>query len=313
MDVFERLAQRQLLVVTGKGGVGKTVIAGTLGTLLAGLGRRVLLVEVDPRENLHQLFDVPPSGGEVVTVSRNVALQNLQPSRVIENLVRQHLRVEMLSRRVMRSPIFQHFVEGAPGLEELAILSHAQRAVTAVGRSPAQFDLVVLDAPATGHGVSLLAAPHLVSEVIERGPIGAEARDLSGFVANAHKTGIVVVTLAEEMPAQETLELREALEEQVDRAPELLVINALYPPYPVEASEAAPSRFPRQDAPRAGADAFLLDLWRARRAVNERELAHLSAAWKGDILSVPMLPASRGPRLLAGVRQTMLEQARRAA
>ncbi len=301
MTLFERLATRQLLVVTGKGGVGKTVIAGALGTVLADLGRRVLLLEVDPRENLHQLFDVPPSGGETVRISPRIALQNLQPHRVIEDLVRQHLRVGMLSTRVTSSGVFQHFVEGAPGLKELAVLSHALHVVTAARRGAAQFDIVVLDAPATGHGVSLLAAPHLVSEVIERGPIGAEARDLTAFVASPQKTGIVVVTLAEEMPAQETLELREALEEQVERSPELLVINALYPP------------FPEVELRASGSDAFLLELWRARRAVNEREAAHLAAAWTGDILSVPMLPADRGPRLLAGVRQKVLEQARQAA
>jgi anion-transporting ArsA/GET3 family ATPase len=301
MTLFERLAMRQLLVVTGKGGVGKTVVAGALGTILADLGRRVLLLEVDPRENLHQVFDVPPSGGEIVRIPPSIALQNLQPQRVIEDLVRQHLRVEMLSRRVTGNAVFQHFVEGAPGLKELAVLSHAQRVVSGQRRSPAHFDVVVLDAPATGHGVSLLAAPHLVSDVIERGPIGAEARELAAFVANPHKTGIVVVTLAEEMPAQETLELREALEEQVERMPELLVINALYPPCP------------DLDADRPGTDAILFELWRARRAVNERETAHLFAAWIGDILSVPMLPADRGPRLLAGVRQKMLEQVRQAA
>ncbi len=299
MAILEALASRQLLVVTGKGGVGKTVVAAALGSLLADLGRRVLLVELDPRENLHQVFDVPPSGGEVVRITPRLSLQNLQPRYVIEDLVRQHLHVELITRRVMASPIFEHFVEGAPGLKELAILSEAERVVKAKGRgrsAHAPFDVVVLDAPATGHGVSLLAAPHLVAEVIERGPIGAEAHELSAFVADPRRTGIVVVTLAEEMPAQETLELREALEEQVGRTPELLVINALYPPFPdVEAETSA-------------TDAFLLDLWRTRREVNEREVRHLGNAWHGPRFELRMLPADRGPRLLAGLRQQLLDQ-----
>ncbi len=301
MALFEHLALRQLLVVTGKGGVGKTVVAGALGSLLADVGRRVLLLEVDPRENLHQLFDVPPSGGEVVRLGPQLALQNLQPRRVIEDLVREHLRLEMLARRVTGSTIFEHFIEGAPGLKELAILSHADRMVKAHGRSRAAFDLVVLDAPATGHGISMLAAPRLVSEVIEHGPIGAQAQELATFVADAHRTGVVVVTLAEEMPAQETLELREALEEQVGRVPELLVINALYPPFPAAEIHGSPN------------DQFLLELWRTRRQINERELAHLAASWQGRLLELGMLPADRGRRLLAGMRQQMLEQVARAA
>ncbi len=298
MALFDRLASRQFVVVTGKGGVGKTVISAALGTLFADLGRHVLLLEVDPRENLHQMFDVPPSGGELVTISPRLSLQNLQPRQVIEDLVRQHLKVDLLTRRVTASPIFEHFVEGAPGLKELAVLSEAERVVKPVkGKRGARhpFDVVVLDAPATGHGVSMLAAPHLVSEVIERGPIGTQARALARMVADPQRTAIVVVTLAEEMPVQETLELREALDAQVSRAPELLVVNALYPPFPAGEVQAP-----------AGDD-MLLDLWRTRREANQRELAHLAAAWPGARLHVPMFPADRGLRLLAGVRQQMLE------
>ncbi len=305
MTFFERLASRQLVVVTGKGGVGKTVISGALATVLAGLGRRVLLVEVDPRENLHQVFDVPPSGGEIVRISPRLSLQNLQPKQVIEDLVRQHLRVELLTRRVTASPIFQHFIEGAPGLKELAVLSEAERVVRArgKGRSPrAQFDMVVLDAPATGHGVSLLAAPSLVAEVIVRGPIGAQARELANLVADPARTGIVVVTMAEEMPVQETLELRQALLERAAREPELLVINGLYPPFPAAA-----------DVHGSADDELLLALWRTRRQVNEREVSRLAAMWHGPRIEMPMLPADRGPRLLAGLRQQMLEQTEQAA
>jgi anion-transporting ArsA/GET3 family ATPase len=315
MGLFERLASRQLIVVTGKGGVGKTVITAALGSLLADLGRRVLLLEVDPRESLHQVFDVPPSGGEIVRITAPVgdrggaapwslSLQNLQPRQVIEDLVRQHLHLELLTRRVMASPVFQHFIEGAPGLKELAVLSEAERVVRPRGKrrsAHAAFDVVVLDAPATGHGVSLLAAPHLVAEVIERGPIGAQARALTSLVADPQRTGIVVVTRAEEMPAHETVELREALEEQVGRTPELLVVNALYPPFPTAAIEGSPD------------DRFLIDLWRRRREVNERELAHLAAAWQGSKLELPMLPADRGLRLLAALRHEMLAQQDQAA
>lgn len=304
MAFLERLASRKFVVVTGKGGVGKTVISGALGAALAALGRRVLLIEVDPRENLHQMFDVPPSGGEVVRISPQLSLQNLQPRQVIQDLVRQHVKVEMFTRRVTASPIFQHFVEGAPGLKELAVLSEAERVVTATGKgrsAQAPFDIVVLDAPATGHGVSMLAAPSLVAEVIVKGPIGAQARDLAAMVADPARTGIVVVTWAEEMPVQETLELRQALLQRAGREPELLVINGLYPP------------FPAGDIHGSQDDELLLHLWRTRRQANERELVRLDATWQGPRIMVPMLPADRGPRLLAGVRQQMLEHTEQAA
>lgn len=301
MALFEELALRQLLVVTGKGGVGKTIIAAALGSMLADLGRRVLLLEVDPRENLHQVFDVPPSGGEIVRLGAHLSLQNLQPRQVIEDMVRQHLHLDILARRVTSSAVFQHFIEGAPGLKEVAVLSQAERMVSRHGRSAPRFDVVVLDAPATGHGISMLQAPQLVSEVIERGPIGAQARQLAAFIDDRRRTDVVTVTLAEEMPAQEALELRDALEEQVGRTPELLVVNAMYPPFPDVAVNFSAT------------DQFLLRLWRERRKVNEREIERLRASWKVPMIQISMLPADRGPRLLAGVRQQMMEQAGKAA
>jgi anion-transporting ArsA/GET3 family ATPase len=296
MTSLESLAQRRLLVVTGKGGVGKTIIAGALGRAMADLGRHVLLLEVDPRENLHQAFDVPPSGGEVVRVTPHLSLQNLQPHHVIAALVRQHLHVAVLSRRVIDSPVFQHFVEGAPGLKELAILSHAERVTRVRGRRRAAgVDLVVLDAPASGHGLTLLRAPRLVSEVIARGPIGDEARQLAALVAEPEQTGVVVVTLAEEVPVQETMELNAALEAQVGRSANLLVVNALYPPFPDTAI-----------AP--GDDGLLMHLWQTRRRVNEEELARLGAWWPGPRLDLPMLPADRGPALLAALTERVRAQ-----
>src|SRR5512138_3789915 len=105
--------RRQLIVVTGKGGVGKTLVTALLGDVLADAGRRVLLVETDPRESLHHLMGVPPSGGEIVEIRSGLFLQNLQPRRVLEQLVRERLRVEILVRRVLASPVFDHFAEGA--------------------------------------------------------------------------------------------------------------------------------------------------------------------------------------------------------
>src|SRR5574338_1686588 len=119
--------RRQLIVVTGKGGVGKTLVTALVGEVFADAGRRVLLVETDPRESLHQMLGVPPSGGEIVAGRPGLFLQNLQPRRVLEQLVRERLRVDMLVRRVLASPVFDHFAEGAPGLKELAVLWHAVR------------------------------------------------------------------------------------------------------------------------------------------------------------------------------------------
>ena len=284
------LAFKELLVVTGKGGVGKSAVTAALGLLLRDLGRRTLLLEVDPRESLHNWLEVPPSGGGIVEVRRGLYLQHLSPRHEMDDLVREHLRLGPLIRRVLASPVYGHFADGAPGLKELAVLGHANRLVRGPrvkGAPPV--DIVVLDAPASGHGVSLLTAPALAASVIRQGPFGRMATHLTELVADERRCGIVVVTLAEEMPAQEALELQETLVARLGRPPDLLVVNGLYPPLTEGVAVAARDR--------AG-----VELWRTRRSVNERELARLRAAWTGPAIELPLLPFDRGGQLIAALR-----------
>jgi anion-transporting ArsA/GET3 family ATPase len=282
--------RRQLILVTGKGGVGKTLLTALLGEVLSDAGRRVLLVETDPRESLHQMTGIAPSGGEIVPVRAGLFLQNLQPRRVIEDLVRDRLHVEILVRRVLSSPVFDHFVEGAPGLKELAVLGHALRIVRGEMRRAPAVDMIVLDAPASGHAASLVTAPELISDVIREGPFGHIAADLSTFMADAERTGIVTVTRAEEMPVQEVFELRAALETRFGRGPELLVVNALLPP------------FPYAEVPSDPHTHRLLRLWKERRSVADRELQRLASNWQGDTVELPFVALERGPSLVAALR-----------
>jgi anion-transporting ArsA/GET3 family ATPase len=287
MNLIEQLARRQLLVVTGKGGVGKTVISAVLGQALAAQGRRTLVVEVDPRENLHQMMGTPPSGGDILQAGPRLWVQNLKPRQVLDQVVRDQIKLELIVRRVLDSPIYNHFSTGAPGLKELAILGHALRLLRGVGGpGTPEIDTVVLDAPATGHGVTLLASPSLVTDVITNGPFAHMAGELTQLIADPERCGIVVVTQAEEMPVEEALELRVALKERIRRDAEALVVNGLYPPAPPGPEEQ---------------DNELVSLWRKRRRLNERELERLKARWEGPRIELPQLPIDRGPALLAAL------------
>ncbi len=293
MSTLRSLARRELLVVTGKGGVGKSAVAAALGSLLAAQGRKVLVLEIDPRENVHRMLGAPPSGGEILQVGPGFWLQNLRSRQVIDQLVREKVRLEFLIKRILGSPVYHHFAEGAPGLKEMAVLGHALLVAQGRAAGAPRVDTVVLDAPATGHGVSLLAAPLLVSEVIERGPVAALAREVAELVASARRCGVVVVTMAEEMPVTEALELRHSLRQRFGRRPDLLVVNGLYPPL-TKATRAA------------GADAAGA-LWRERRELNEHELSRLQSEWPEPRLEVPLFPLETGPDLVQALAGSLSE------
>jgi len=279
---LDSLARQRLVVVTGKGGVGKTTLTAVLGSLLAARGRRVLLLEVDPRESLHQALGTEPSGGRIVAAGLGLAIQNLQPAAVIEDLVREKVPLAYLARKITESPAFRQFVDGAPGLKETALLGYAYRALH--GGRAAAWDVVLVDAPATGHSATMMAAPGLLAQAAQGGQLGEMAADLASFLADATRCGVVLATLAEEMPVQETLELLALLKSRHGIRPELVVANALYPPL-------------EEDGLRNPAT----DLLRARRRLNEQELARLWQAWDGPRVELPMLPLDRGPALVAAL------------
>ena len=286
------LSQRQLIFVTGKGGVGKTTVSAALGAALHDVGRRVLVLEVDPRDSLYPMFDVEPSGGRVVEVTDGLYVQNLRPREVLDAVVREQLGIELIANRVLRSPVYRHFSAAAPGLEELAVLGHVLRTVRGLNDDCPAVDLVLLDAPASGHGLSLLVAPRLVADVIPGGPFGEMASELASFLGDESICGVLVVTQAEEMPIQEAIELIAALDRQLSRRPDAVLINALYPRVGEAASES---------------DSPAVRLCRERRKTGERESARLAESWPGQRVELPLLALERGPSLVGALRDCLVD------
>ena len=278
------LGSQELIVVTGKGGVGKSTLAAALGTAAAADGP-TLVLEVDPRESIHRLLEVPPSAGEIRQAAPDLYLQSLRGREVLDRIVGERLRIQALAQRVLGSPIYRHFAEGAPGLKEMAILWQALRLVRGEVKDAPPVRRVVLDAPATGHGLSMLIAPILVSEVVDRGPIAEMTREVADWVRSENGVGVVVVTLAEEMPVTEAVELQRDLAARLGRGADAVVVNAVYPALPM-------ARRPDDELGR---------LWWRRRRLGESELRRLGEEGRPPDLELPLVPRASGLRLVEGL------------
>jgi anion-transporting ArsA/GET3 family ATPase len=211
------LLDKRLVLVTGKGGVGKTTVSAALGLAAARRGKRVVLCEVGGRERVSQL--VP----ELTTVS-------VDPEEAKREWLRYQLKSRTLAGVLGGSSLFQYLTAAAPGLTELVTIGKvwdlAQLEPRAGG--PA-FDLAIVDAPATGHGLAMLRAPGTYANIARVGPVGRHAERIDSFLRDSGQTGLLAVALPEEMPVNETIEFERALRRELDMAIDAIVVNAVHP------------------------------------------------------------------------------------
>ena len=231
--LLEDLLRRRLLLLTGKGGVGKSVVGAALAVAAAAAGKRVLFVEIDAAVEAEPLLAGLAAIPEVVTV-------NLKPQAVMDEYVRRKVRIDLIVRKIVESPIYHRFFSAAPGLKELMILGKIVDSVEAKEHWSLrfQFDLVVADLPATGHGLSLLKVPSAASAAIPVGPVGRQARWILKALRDPKRTGLVVVAIPEEMAVVEALEFDQQAREEVGMLPVGFILNACHE-RPMSASQEA--------------------------------------------------------------------------
>jgi anion-transporting ArsA/GET3 family ATPase len=222
------LLDKRLVFVTGKGGVGKSTVAAALGVLAARRGRRTIVAELSGQERIRRLFDRDGDHFDEVEVAPGLFTISVVPDHAMDEYLR--VKVGAVGHMLGSSRLFHAFTMATPGMRELLSigkvweLSQAQRRTE--GAAP--YDLVICDAPATGHGVGLLRTPRTFAEIAKVGPIAHQGRQIAKTLANRKFTGMVTVATPEEMPVNETLVLRDALEED-GLGLDLAVLNALYP------------------------------------------------------------------------------------
>jgi anion-transporting ArsA/GET3 family ATPase len=225
------LLERNLLVVAGKGGVGKTTLAAALGLLAAGRGRHTIVVELGDHGRLPELFGVSAErGGAETALAENLASITIDPDRVLLEWVQQ-LGGRIPGRVLASSGTFQYFAAAAPGAKELFAMVKVWELTQQRRwqRRAAGYDLVVLDAPATGHALGMLRSPQTFGAIARVGPVAAQAERVDGLLRDPRRSGYVAVAQGTEMAVTETLELRAGLREQLDRDLDAVVVNGLLP------------------------------------------------------------------------------------
>jgi anion-transporting ArsA/GET3 family ATPase len=221
---------KRLVLVMGKGGTGKTTIAAALGLAAARNGKRAVVVEVAEQQRLTSMFGAEPGDGhgEVELAPRLYGL-SIHPGRAMEEWLRHQLRSGTLAGLLGGSRIFQLLTAAAPGVSELVTMGKIWDLAQLERRTGGSvFDLAIVDAPATGHGLALLSAPATFARIARSGPVARQARLIDQFTRDPGTTAILAAALPEEMPVTETIELEDRLAAD-SLALDAIVVNALYP------------------------------------------------------------------------------------
>jgi anion-transporting ArsA/GET3 family ATPase len=225
------LLDKRLVFVTGKGGVGKTTVALALGLRAAAEGKRTIVCEVSSQENASRMFAHTEVGFHEVEMEESLWSISIDPDESMREYVLLQLKVRAMRDMLFRSRIFNYLAAATPGLKELVTigkiweLAQLDRKV----KSGRKYDLVIVDAPATGHGIGFLQTPRTFAAIARVGPIHSQAQQLDRLITDQEHTGVAIVALPEEMPVNESVTLERDLLDDVGVAVDRVYMNGLYP------------------------------------------------------------------------------------
>ncbi len=321
------LIDHRVLFVTGKGGVGKTTISAALAVLAASRGRRVLVCEVDAKGTLAAAFEAGPLRFEARTVHPGVSAMAMNTEDSLREYLRLYVRLPLVTRLGPLARTFDFVADAAPGVKEILTVGKVCYEVR-----ERHYDLVVVDAAASGHIVGQLSAPWTINDLVQVGLVRDQTRWMTEILADPEQTGVVVVTTAEELPVVETIDLvgrlgatvpvrvaavvvNRVLPELFTRKDEL-VFSALRQPEAVDAlarqlaggTKASARRAAQEDVTRVLDAAALAVALRRERAENLALLQDRLPAGLGTVLVPELFARSHGKRAVMQVAAALADE-----
>jgi anion-transporting ArsA/GET3 family ATPase len=224
------LFDKQLVIIAGKGGVGRTTVAAAMALASAHKGKRVLLAQTKSKERLSTLFGVPPVGTELARVRERLWAVNMTPAASLREYGAMVLRSEFIARQVLENKVSRAFLHAIPGLEDYSMLGKVWFHTTEQQDGKRKWDQVILDGPATGHLITMLQIPQAILDAVPEGPLTRPAQAAVELLRDPRRTSMSIVTLAEDLPSNEAIELSRKATETLGVTLGPLVVNALYPP-----------------------------------------------------------------------------------
>lgn len=316
MDPAQYFAASRLVIVAGKGGVGKTTVSAALARAASLTGLSSLIIEVEGKSGLSSMFDRPAFSYEEVTLhdgdpaggQGSIRARTLTPDDALLEYL-EDAGMSRISRRLVSSGALDMVATAVPGIRDILVLGKVKQLERA---RPA--DLLVLDAPAAGHAISFLQSASGLADAVRLGPIHSQARDVLDLLADPRRCQVVLVTLPEETPVNELVETAFRLEDRVGVSLGPVVVNGCYPQLP--GLEAAPKVAAKQagGALRAGeADALAAaaTFRRERMGLQAEQLERLSDALPLPQLRLPYLfDAEIGPAEVDQLAHALLDDVR---